>query len=202
MGGSTLKSWACMASSRLDYWQTSCWNSSWWHEASTNANLLQGCGDIWKPIIFVVVVDDFGVKYEGKQNANHLVDKLTNHYEISIDWAGKLFCGVSLNWDYTNRWVNFAMPEYITKMLLCFQHAQPWQPQHAPHCHEHIMFGKNAQTAPVDNSNLLSLEKIKQLQRIVIILLYYFHAVDPTMAAAFSSTAAWLRMSFLLPTNF
>ena len=80
---------------------------------------------VWMPITFVVVVDDFGVKSEGKQNAKYLIDTLTNHYEISIDWAGKLFCGVSLNWNYANRWVDLAMPKYITKTLHHFQHAQP-----------------------------------------------------------------------------
>ena len=80
---------------------------------------------VWRPITFVLVVDDLGVKYEGKRNAKYLIDTLTNHYEISIDWAGKLFCGVFLNWDYTNRWVDLAIPEYIAKTLHHFQHAQP-----------------------------------------------------------------------------
>ena len=80
---------------------------------------------VWRPITFVLLVDNFGVKHEGKQNAKYLINTLTNHYEISIDWDCKLFCGVSLNWDYTNRWVNLAMPEYIAKTVHFFQHAQP-----------------------------------------------------------------------------
>ena len=49
----------------------------WWH--------------VWWPITFVLVVENFGVKYEGKQNVKYLVHALTNYYKISIDWAGKLF---------------------------------------------------------------------------------------------------------------
>ena len=44
-----------------------------------------------KPIIFSLVVDDFGVKYIGKDNANHLIQALQNLYTISIDCTGSLF---------------------------------------------------------------------------------------------------------------
>ena len=54
------------------------------------------CQHVWWPITFVLVVDNFGVQYEGKQSANYLIDTLTNHSEISIDWTDKLFSGVSL----------------------------------------------------------------------------------------------------------
>ena len=38
-----------------------------------------------KPIIFYLVVDDFGVKYIGKENADHLIQALQKLYIISID---------------------------------------------------------------------------------------------------------------------
>ena len=34
----------------------------------------------WQPIQFSLVVDDFGVKYVGKEHAKHLVDALVEHY--------------------------------------------------------------------------------------------------------------------------
>ena len=41
---------------------------------------------LWKhvsrPISFTLVVDDFGIKYEGKEHANHLLTALTDHYKI------------------------------------------------------------------------------------------------------------------------
>ena len=37
----------------------------------------------WRPIQFSLVVDDFGVKYVGEENAKHLVNALVEHYEIS-----------------------------------------------------------------------------------------------------------------------
>ena len=43
----------------------------------------------WRPISFTLVVDDFVVKYAGKEHADHLVRVLKEKYEISKDWGGK-----------------------------------------------------------------------------------------------------------------
>ena len=56
-----------------------------------------------KPITFSLVVDDFGVNYIGKENADHLIQALQNFYTISIDWIGSLFCGLTIAWDYATR---------------------------------------------------------------------------------------------------
>ena len=39
----------------------------------------------WQPILFSIIVNDFGVKYVGKQHAHHLLDALEEHYELSTD---------------------------------------------------------------------------------------------------------------------
>ena len=49
-----------------------------------------------KPIFFSLFVDDFGVKYIGKENADHLIQALKKLYTISIDWTGSLFCGLTI----------------------------------------------------------------------------------------------------------
>ena len=49
-----------------------------------------------KPIWFSLVVDDFGVKYIGKENSDHLIQALQKLYTISIDWTGSLFCGLTI----------------------------------------------------------------------------------------------------------
>ena len=43
----------------------------------------------WRPIWFTLVVDDFGVKYVGKEHERHLVSVIKENYEISEDWEGK-----------------------------------------------------------------------------------------------------------------
>ena len=42
------------------------------------------------PVQFTLVVDDFGVKYQGKKNAMHLINTLTETYGIDVDWKGEL----------------------------------------------------------------------------------------------------------------
>ena len=39
----------------------------------------------WRPITFTLVVDDFGVKYVGKEYANHLVASLKTKYKLIED---------------------------------------------------------------------------------------------------------------------
>ena len=42
----------------------------------------------WQPISFTLVVNDFGVKYMGKEHAEHLIGVLKQDYEINTDWEG------------------------------------------------------------------------------------------------------------------
>jgi hypothetical protein len=39
----------------------------------------------WRPILFSLVVDDFGIKYVGKQHADHLIKAIGQHYEYSTN---------------------------------------------------------------------------------------------------------------------
>jgi hypothetical protein len=54
----------------------------------------------WRPIQFTLLIDDFGVKYIGKEHANHLHTAIKESYKCSTDWAGELYCGIKLQWDY------------------------------------------------------------------------------------------------------
>ena len=81
-----------------------------------------------KPILFSLVVDDFGVKYTGKENSNHLIQDLQKLYTISIDRTGSLFCGLTIDWDYAAQTCDIYMPEYLQTALLKFQHLAPKRP--------------------------------------------------------------------------
>ena len=50
-----------------------------------------------RPIWFTLVVDDFGIKYNGKEHADHLLKVLRGHYSVEVDWNGALYCGITLN---------------------------------------------------------------------------------------------------------
>lgn len=59
-----------------------------------------------KPFLFVLCVDDFGIKYQGNKNAQHLLDALKDLYTIAIDWTGSTYCGLTIKWDYNRGYQN------------------------------------------------------------------------------------------------
>jgi hypothetical protein len=140
---------------------------------------------------FVLVVDDFGIQIQGKQDAQHLIATLKEQYEIMVDWDGKLFCGITLDWDYKNGTVDLSMPNYVHDALLEFQHEAPSKPEHQPYRHNPPQFGAKIQMMePADTSKPLDKDGILRLQQITGKFLYYSRAVDPTMNAALSSLAS------------
>ena len=57
---------------------------------------------LWKhvtqPVQFSLVVDDFGVKYVGKENVDHLVQTFRKYYKsIEEDRVGNLYYGITLD---------------------------------------------------------------------------------------------------------
>jgi hypothetical protein len=86
-----------------------------------------------RPTKFTLVVDDFGVKYQSQEDADHLVATLEKYYKVSTDWTGSRYVGFTLAWDYEARTCDTSMPGYIERMLLRFQHQEPANPHHSPH---------------------------------------------------------------------
>jgi hypothetical protein len=150
---------------------------------------------LWKhksrPVTFSLVVDDFGIKYVGKRHLQHLIDALQNFYEITIDWEGKKYCGVSLDWDYANKMVWLSMPGYVEAALRQFLHDPPSKPTHGPSHYTAPVYGNHTQmTDAPDNTPALTPDQQKLLQRVVGKFLYYGRAVDPQMLHALSVLAS------------
>ena len=57
----------------------------------------------WRPIWVTLVVDDFGVKYTGKEHAMHLKTVIESYYPLSTNWTGNRYIGIHVDWDYANR---------------------------------------------------------------------------------------------------
>jgi hypothetical protein len=144
-----------------------------------------------RALMFSLVVDDFGIQYTHLPDAQHLLAALKQHYEaITVDWTGSLFCGISLQWNYTNRMVDLSMPHYVQDASTKFEHQAPIKSEHQPHWHNPPQFGVKTQlTEPVDNSAPLNKQETLCLQQITSKFLYYSRAVDPTMNVALSTLA-------------
>jgi hypothetical protein len=135
-----------------------------------------------RPISFSLVVDDFGVKYVGREHAEHLMECINNNYNISSDWNGSAYCGLTLEWDYKNRTVDLYMPGYIKSALHKYQHAAPARPEHAPHTWNPPIYGAKTQYVEDETTGpALSDKDVNKLQQLTGTLLYYTRDVDPTL---------------------
>ena len=65
--------------------------------------ILQGTQNKW-PLetqissnYFTLVVDDFGVSYVNKADAEHLKAALKNHYPMTVDWTDNKYIGITFD---------------------------------------------------------------------------------------------------------
>jgi len=149
---------------------------------------VKGTVGIWKhdtrPTKFCVCVDDFGIKYWSKEDADHLENALGKTFKYTVDREGKNYCGLTLDWNYKLGYVDISMPGYVPKALKRLQHKPQKFPQYSPHPHTPIIYGtkgtRQYATTP-DTSPLLPTTEIKNIQSINGSFLYYARALDSTM---------------------
>ena len=95
---------------------------------------------------FNLCVDDFGIKYIGREHFQHLYDALRKEtYEIVEDLEGDLNCGIALKWNYAKHHVDLSMVKYVMKQLTKYGHVAPLKPQHCPYLPHPIKYGKDNQ---------------------------------------------------------
>ncbi len=69
-----------------------------------------------------LVINNFGVKYMGKEHADHLIKCSKEKYKLTEDWAGDLYCSISLTWDYAAQTLHISMQGHIKNQLLKNKH--------------------------------------------------------------------------------
>jgi hypothetical protein len=119
-----------------------------------------------RPISFSLVVDDFAVKYVGKQQADHLRNALLKNYELTTDWAATVYWGMTLKWDYKNRTCDISMPGYVSNVLRKFQHDAPKHPQHTPYRYVTPVYGARTQYATKDDTPPLKAKQCLTIQKV------------------------------------
>ena len=143
------------------------------------------------PPIFVVCVDDFGVKYFSKDDANHLLSALAHHYQYTVDWSGSHFCGYDFDWHYDDGFVDLSMPSSVPNILKRFNH-QFSKPQYSPHEFVPIQFGSKQRQLAMqpDTSPLLDEKETKFVQSVVGSLLYHGRALDASILPALNTISS------------
>ena len=151
--------------------------------------------NIWfhdtKPTKFCLCVDDFGIKYFTKEDSENLINALKEAYEITIDRDGTNFCGLHLQWNYKEGYVDVSMPKYVQKVLDKLNHPAPKVPQNSPHKWVPITYNKQPHMAQEeDNTDILPTPEIKYIQQVIGSFLYYARAVDNTTFPAINQIAS------------
>jgi hypothetical protein len=83
---------------------------------------------LWKqktrPISFSLVDNDFGMKYFGEDNAQHLLQTIQQYYKCLCNWDSKQYCRLTIK-DYAGHKVHLSMPMHVEKNLKRFGHPPP-----------------------------------------------------------------------------
>ena len=77
---------------------------------------------------FTLVVDYFGVKFDGLDHASHLKSTLERWYDITVDWDGSKYVGINLKWDYDKRTLDTNVPGFVNSKLEQFDYQPPKKP--------------------------------------------------------------------------
>ena len=152
--------------------------------------------------IFVLVVDDFAVSCTTPEAKQHIIDTLRNAgYTIDIDHAGAKYCGLTIDYNRTDRFLDISMPGYVDKLLTRFHHRKI-KPTDSPIIYTPPTYGVKAQlTAPPDDSDILTDNELLEVQAIIGAALWYSRMVDvPTYpAVAMLTTDIGTRRSSIFP---
>jgi hypothetical protein len=142
------------------------------------------------PISFTLCINDFGIKYVGREHAKHLATILNEHYKCLQDWDRQHYLGMNIPWDCNDKKVHVSMLEYVSETLTRFQHAAPKKPQHQLYPHLKPTYSAKVQYVEDDNTSPL-LDKMEKtfVQEVIGTFLYYARCVNSTMLTALGSLA-------------
>jgi len=123
-----------------------------------------------RQICFTLVVNNLGIKYGHRDDIDHLIVVLEDHYDIEIDWRGDLYSGITLDWNYKQCHDDLSMPNYIKKVL------EQYQP-------DPIQYSPKSQLLPKEDPGTLLEQDVEQyIRQVVGSLLYYARVVDLTIS--------------------
>ena len=125
-------------------------------------------------------MDDFGIKYVGKEHADHLAPVLKKYHNVTQDWTGTKYATINLAWNYKAcvRTYRITMDGYIQGVLRRYGHSNPKKSQLSPHKHRPIVYGAKMQYATEDEHiPLFNGKGVRRVQGIVSSLLYTSRAV-------------------------
>jgi hypothetical protein len=144
-----------------------------------------------RDIAFVLVVDDFGVKYANKADMDHLITVLRELYQLTVSWDGEKYVGFKVQHDYVASTIRVSIPGYVEQMGRRFGVRPPTRPVDAPLAYVPPTFGRRGPQweAPSDTTTALSPNETSRIRQIIGVALFYARAVDPLLLLAINKIA-------------
>jgi hypothetical protein len=143
-----------------------------------------------KPIQFVLVVDDFGIKHFKQEDLDHLIRSLEKQYDVAVDLGRKEFVKIELDWDYENKRVHLSMAPYLQKALRQFDNLVPTHHHDSPYPHIEPKYGVKQQYAKYDTSAPVRNDEQKHVQQVTGKFNWYARGVDGTLLTPISALSA------------
>ena len=136
-----------------------------------------------RPIEFTLVVDDFGISYKSKGDADYLIKTLELIYPLTVDITGSSYLGYTIEDVGTgpDRVMKLSMPRYVQSALNRFGVVTIKNVLSPEHFTPISYATKEAQLTAIDTTPPLSADNKTRLQSIIGVMLYYARAVDGTM---------------------
>jgi hypothetical protein len=137
-----------------------------------------------RPIQFILVVDDFGIKYTNTEDADHLIACLRELYTLKVDWTGSKYIGYDIEFTPATallpRACTIDMLRYIPRALQRFNIHHDQRTDNPAPSHP-ISYAQANLTPEQDTSPPLGPADVTRVQQIIGVLLYYARAVDMTL---------------------
>ena len=133
------------------------------------------------------MVDNFCVKYVGKEHALHLKKILEEDYKVTTEWDGTRYIRITLDWYYKRRQVNLSLPGYTCTALKQFKYTKK-KNQNQPYPSAPIIYGAKRQYATQPSAApLLDKKGKKFIQKVCGKFLFLSRAVDSTLICLISA---------------
>ncbi len=150
-----------------------------------------------RPISFVLVVGDFGIKYRNRDDYEHLISCLSRLYHVKSHPIASKFLGFAISHDRSQRTLSLSYPGYVDALLHRLR-PQGVKPAASPAVYHPPVYGSSApQHATTDSSSPATTAQKKELEIAIGYLSYYGRCVDgrvltATCALASAQTSATL----------
>jgi hypothetical protein len=145
-----------------------------------------------KRTTLALCINNFRVKYFSNANAPHLIETVKVHYDLTIDWTGKLYCSLALDWHYDEGYVDISMPGYVIQalknstILRCFD-PNMRRTNGAHQSTAHTIPRSSPQTL---NPQPLDKQDTTRIQAINGTFMYYGRTCDPCILPALNEIAS------------